>query len=239
MISEDLLQQAAAEFSDAMVASVEDRPHDFSPGFERRMQPLLRRAAYPVRYRFLRQCAAVLLALLIGLGALLALSPSARAIVSSWFREETGWYREDFDDHVVYRPPETTSPVEQYPVVQYDYYLPKALDGYALYTVIQDNNGRHFVYRNKSGRQLVFGYIINDPDVACALALFTKNYEYRTGTVGKYAADIFVAPDPSKNSTIVWEDTENNVLLILDADTTVENLIAMAETVQKNIKISE
>ena len=233
MISEDLLQQAAAEFSDAMVASVEDRPHDFSPGFERRMQPLLRRAAYPVRYRLLRQCANVFLALLIGLGALLALSPSARAIVRTWFREETGWFRDIVNDNVQYLPNESTSPN-----VQYDYFLPEVLDGYTLLHTSEDVSGKMYVYVNDNGQVLHFEYIRHIQGTS--LVIFDpEDYIHHTNTVGKSTADIYLAPDSSENSIIVWECPETQVLLFIRARASEDELIALAESVKKNIKISE
>lgn len=226
MISEDMLRQAAAQFSDAMLVSVEDRPHDFSARFERRMQPLLRRAEHPVRYRLVRQCAAVFLALLIAFGSLLALSPSVRAIVS-------GWFRTIIHDDIYYLPSEGTQPP-----VQYDYYLPEILDGYTLLDIAEYVDERTYIYVNESGQLMQFGYMRGGQ--GASLVIFDPlDYAYHTGMVGEDPAEIYIAPDPVESSAIVWNDTENDVLLYIFAHADMDELIALAEKVEKKIIISD
>lgn len=103
MINEEMLKLAAAEVSEAMVASVPMREHSFSPAFERKIRGLIRRAAHPVGYRVLRQAAAVLAAAIMTFALLYMTSPTVQAAVNSWIRST-------FGDYFQYSPVETTPP---------------------------------------------------------------------------------------------------------------------------------
>lgn len=223
MITEQMLQQAAAQLSDAMVKSVADIPHDFSPRFLRRMQPLFRRAQHPVRYRLVRQCAAVLLALITVFGALLALSPTVRAAVFGWIRTIVG-------KNIEYSSQETTPPN-----VHYDYSLPEILDGYTLLELIEDGAGeKTYIYVSKTGQLMQFGYMRGS--TSSSLILFDpKDYTRLNDIVNGCSAEIYIAPNPTTNSIIIWTDTENNVLLFINANVTKEELVALAEKVEKKI----
>lgn len=223
MITEQMLQQAAAQLSDAMVKSVADIPHDFSPRFLRRMQPLFRRAQHPVRYRLVRQCAAVLLALITVFGALLALSPTVRAAVFGWIRTIVG-------KNIEYSSQETTPPN-----VHYDYSLPEILDGYTLLDIINEEDGEKiYIYISETGQLMQFGYKCGEPSSSIIISN-TEAYTYQTCSVGEYFAEMYIAPDTAENSVIIWEDPENQVLLYVHANATVDQLIALAEKVEKRI----
>ena len=226
MITEQMLQQAAAQLSDAMVKSVADIPHDFSPRFLRRM-PLFRRAQHPVRYRLVRQCAAVLLTLITVFGTLLALSPTVRAAVFGWIRTVVG-------KNIEYSSQETTPPN-----VHYDYSLPEILDGYTLLELIEDGAGeKTYIYVSETGQLMQFGYVRGS--TSSSLILFDpKDYTLFSDIVNGGPAEIYIAPNSTTNSVIIWEDTENNVLLFINANVTKEDLVALAEKVEKRIIFSD
>ena len=67
---------------------LESPPDDaFSPAFERRMKKLLRRAAHPVRYRFVQAAACAALVVVLSGCSVLAFSAEARAAFMGWVRE--------------------------------------------------------------------------------------------------------------------------------------------------------
>ena len=94
------LQEAARKVRQAMLESLpeEDKvPHHFSPAFQEKMGPLLKKAQRMERTRtWKRRTAAAVLVFLLGTGAWLAGDSGARAAVLSWVREV-------YENSVLYR----------------------------------------------------------------------------------------------------------------------------------------
>ena len=222
MMSEEMLALAAEEVAEAMVSSVPTQEHTFSPSFLRRMRTLIRRAEQPARYRFLRQ-AAVLVAVITAFALLYMTSPTVQAAVNSWIRDTFGIY-------IQYAPAETTPPD-----AQYDYALPEEFDGYTLLDAIDRGEDFFYVYVNEDGQMLFFDYLRNND--GSATFINTENSIQEHGTVGKYAADIYISKNPEDTSIIVWVDTDTNVLLTISAIEEKDDLIAYAEKVEKFLKL--
>ena len=109
LLRQVLLDADSQEYGDMMEILPE---HDFSPGFERRMKKLIRRADHPMRYRVAQVAACLLLAALLSGCTVLAVSPEARAAFVGWVRElSEGWSvyhyfgeKKDSLGDIIYRP---------------------------------------------------------------------------------------------------------------------------------------
>lgn len=223
MISNEMLAAAAGEVSAAMVECLPDHAHSFSPAFERKLRVLVRRATHPVRRQVLRYCAAVLACAITVFGFLYLFSPTVRAEVSGWIRSIVGSY---FQYHT-----EDTTP----PAVEYDYFLPDAFDGYSLYSVLEGVSDNAFIYTNADGQMLSFNYVRGTGGTALFL-WDVENHIYSTGFVGSQKADIYISPDNSAASNIVWHDPNENVLFCISAFADKDELIRYAEKVEKTEK---
>ena len=89
MIPDEVLRNAAARSWEAYLSQLlddynPDMRFDISPGFEKKIRKLKRRADHPVFYSAIRRIAAVLLALIIGGIAWLSIDSSARASFFGW-----------------------------------------------------------------------------------------------------------------------------------------------------------
>ena len=89
-ITDTALRQAARKLACQLAAALPEEDAVFSAGFGGRMAPLLRRQKRRRTVRLVRQrTAAALLAVVLTFGAVLAVSPAARAAVSRWLRQMT------------------------------------------------------------------------------------------------------------------------------------------------------
>ncbi len=86
-ISNEALRSAAAKLAEARIAaqpSLDECAHEFSPGFEIAMEKLMQKGKRKALWRRVASIAAsLLLALAIGGGVVLAVSPEARTAVTN------------------------------------------------------------------------------------------------------------------------------------------------------------
>lgn len=220
MITDEMLRAAAGEVSAAMAASIPEQAHTFSPGFEGKMRSLIRRSEHPLRRRVLRQAAAVLIAVLMVFSALYLTVPSVRAAVHSWIRTTVGSY-------IQYSPGEATAPE-----VQYDYYLPDEFDGYTLIDIVDSGTETMHVYLSESGQFLFFDYYRNITNSSVFL-MDIEDHQYISGCVGTIPAELYLAPTDYESSFIVWSHPTDGVMFCIQATADKDELIALAEKVEK------
>lgn len=219
MITYKMLAMAAEEVSDAMAANICPADHVFSARFEKKMDVLIRRAAHPVRQRILRYAAAVLIVAVMAFGSLFLFSPAARAAV-------IGWVRSTFGSYFHYYSEDNTPPD-----AEYDYFLPKEFDGYALQATVERDYGTFFIYTHADGHMLSFEYMRGGD--SNALFVDSDNYILESGLIGDATADIYCSQIAGKISTIVWKDAQENVLFYINAVAGRDELIEFAKKVEK------
>lgn len=219
MITDEMLAAAAGEVSDAMVGSIPLSEHVFSPGFEKQMGALVRRAAHPVRRQVLRYAAAVLIAAVTAFSGLYLLSPTVRAAVNSWVRTAFGSYVQYYS--------EETAP----PDVEYDYFLPQEFNGYTLQATVERDHGKAFIYVHADGSMLLFEYMYGGD--SNELFLDADNCILESDSVGNFLADIYCSQTADKSSVIVWKDPAANLLFYINAVAEKNELIEFAKKVEK------
>lgn len=221
MISDALLREAAAEAEVCLLANLpEIQPHEFSTEFERKMKRLISRANHPIRHQVLRYAAAVLLAVLTLFGAVMAVSPEARAAVF-------GWVKNTFYAFVEYSSSGTGTQEKS------DYCLTFLPDGYELVDVIEKTNKQIFLYADDSDHGLKFGYSYPPENGAGAIVLFVEGYREYSGFVHGMKADIYISDNENESNAIVWCDEETGALLQVHAFADLETLVELAENVEK------
>lgn len=221
MITEEMLAAAAEEVSLCLIQGLPSHPHTFSEAFEEKMQKLLRRTLHPVRYQVLRYTAAILAAIFTIFGALFAFSPEVRAAV-------IGWVKSAFHEFFEYS---SESPSPTNTDVAYDYFLSETSSGYMLLNSFEQNTGKLYIYTNSEGQILQFSYA-HSADYN-RLFVDTEGYDVHTASVNDQSADIYISQNSSEASVIVWQDTTGNVLFQITAYASKEELIILAENVEK------
>ena len=220
MIGEEMLISAAGEVSAAIASSIPDLEHRFSPVFERKMERLFRQARYPALYAAARRAVAVLLAAITIFFAFYMASPKVQAAVNSWIRTVFGNYFQ-------YAPVDTTPPD-----TQYDYALPEEFDGYTMLTEVDRGEDKFFIYVNEEGQMLSFEYLRGSSDPAYFLADM-DTHELSQVQLGNIYADVYIAPDRTELSSIIWYSKEENVLFCISAVANQSKLISFAEKIEK------
>lgn len=226
MLTDAILKEATAEAERFRLSIVPEdgEPHVFSKRFERKMQKLIRRADHPVRYRVMRVAAAVALAIVTLFGAVMAVSPEARAAV-------VGWIKETFGVYTHYSNNDTNTEDTNIDPVQYEYHFSVIPEGYVELMAEDIPGGKMYLYMGDLGNILQFTYTY-EVDSA-NLFVKTDACDHYSGFVNNLPADIYIALKGNENSAIIWRDLQNGVIFEIYAMLDQTELIALAETVTK------
>lgn len=210
MLTDVILSEAAAEAERFLLAIVPDdgEPHVFSKRFERKMQKLVRRANHPIRYQIMRTAAAVALAIVTLFGAVMAVSPEARAAVIGWIKETFGAYTHYESDDA------TTGDIKIDPV-KYEYHFSVIPEGYIELMSKDIPGGKQYLYVNDLGDilQFVYTYEMDSGN----LFVKTGDCERYSGFVNNLPADIYVTPKENETNAIIWQDTQEGVMFEIHA----------------------
>ena len=237
MLTDAILREATAEAERFLLSIVPEdgEPHVFSKRFERKMQKLIRRADHPVRYRVMRVAAAVALAIVTLFGAVMAVSPEARAAVVGWVKSAFYEFFE-YSNEVPSTNNEPTNnndtnrPTSEH--VKYEYCLSVVPEGYRELNDIEKVDGKVYLYVNDLGQILQFTYTYNTT-TSNSLFAKTENYQKHSAFVHEFAADIYIAINAGETSGIVWQDVEEDALFQISAMADQVELLNIAQTVAK------
>lgn len=224
MMTEKLLTEAAFSLNDAIIdqlPSSELCTHTFSAEFEKKMQKVIRRGNHPVLYRQLQRAAILVLVVLLSFTALMVVSPTARARVIAWIREQIAGYTA----YSYFG--ETDSGREN---VKYEFgYLP---DGYKLQRVIQQNGIHIMIFENHATKELIYFSHTQD---ASAITYFVKDRSYTEQKIDIHSEDglYLEANEDCMANEIIWFDSKEELFFLISAHLEKEDMIKIAE----NIKI--
>ena len=232
MLTDAILREATAEAERFRLSLVPEdgEPHEFSKRFRRKMEKLIRRANHPIRYQVMRTAAAVALVIVTLFGAVMAVSPEARAAVIGWIKETFGVYVQYSNDDV-YGNKGADSNNDIPKVTKAEYHLAVVPDGYRKMNVIDKIDGKIYVYANDHGEIIQFTYSHGTKNDS--LFIKTENYEKYPDFVDALQADIYLATNENEPSIIVWQDPNAGVLFHIFAMMDRVELINIAETVEK------
>ena len=226
MLTDAILKEATAEAERFRLSIVpeDSEPHEFSKRFLRKMERLIRRANHPIRYQVMRTAAAVALAIVTLFGAVMAVSPEARAAVIGWIKETFGIYTHYSSDGV-----NTTDGKNE--SVKYEYRLSAIPEGYLELAVEDMPSGKTYLYVNDLGEILQFSYSYSNTN--SSKFINSEEYEQHSAFVNECSADIYIALKENETSTIIWQSPETSVLFQITAMADQAKLIEIAETVAK------
>ena len=219
MISDELLIKAVLEVDQAildMLPSPEDCTHVFSKSFEKKIKKLIYKTNHFVMYSVIRYAACILITLLLSGGIFLTVNPDARAAMMDWIKEtfqDVYYYffiGEETENNKSYSPD----------------WLP---EGYKETNQIKDQSGDMYIYLNDSDEMLLFAYVY--PDHSYSLTIGDGEYDHKYITTGDLNAEIFLALEDDKTSTITWIENNGSVIFTISGNITEAELIRIAQSV--------
>lgn len=223
MITDEMLEQAAEEFANAIDMSLPDPSectHQFSHRFERKMQRLIRRVEHPALYRTLRSAACIVLVMMIGFGSILTVSVEARAAVFSWVKQQ-------YDNFYVYFFDGKAN------VAEYVKYSPGWMpEGCVFVTSYETAGGEVYIYTDADDTLIQFSYT-SDPSKG-NLYVDGVDYHVEQIEVNNCKGEVYLSDDASKTNGIIWNDETNTVLFSVSGNFKKETLIKIAEAIEKN-----
>lgn len=222
MISDEMLSKAAARSSEIFVRYLErdydpENQHVFSPGFEKKMKRLIRKANRSGLYRSMQRIASVLLALLIGGVMWISVDTKARA---AFF----GWVRELYETYIVYSfkgGPNGSAEATLYRPA----WLP---DGYREIYMDDEEDIVIMIYGNGGVQTIVFSY--TDEPKGLDWILDTSEGTVERCYVNGVLADALIADNVGTASSIAW--TSGDVSFFLTGYLSKNDLIRIAESVK-------
>ncbi len=226
MLTDAILKEATAEAERFRLSLVPEgyEPHEFSKRFLRKMEKLIHRTNHPIRYQAMRIAAAVALVIVTLFGAVMAVSPEARAAVVGWIKETFGVYTHYSNEDV------NTADTNIDPV-RYEYHLEKLPAGYQELSVTEKKSGKTYLYGDGSGNILQFAYTYEVDN--SSMFVRTDECEHYSGVVNNLPADIYISSKENEINAIIWQDLQEGVFFEIHAMSDQEGLIAIAETVEK------
>lgn len=217
------LQAAAKRVAESLLEGLPDAAacgHDFSEGFRRKMETLLRRQwRRSIRHTVWRYAAAVLLTVTLTFGAVMAVSPQARAAVVQWVRTV-------YENSVVYR---FFNPAPQGALPRYELtWLP---EGFAETDVFCDEEYYYVIYENKeNGQGFIFEYqlmhdgtsVTNIPEEGSSITQVEVN-----GLRGEY----YQAPDDADGNLLQFIDETADIIFKISGNIERDSIFNIAEGV--------
>lgn len=222
MITDKMIADAAAELNDAMLRSLPEPSecvHVFSHTFERKMRRISSRANHPALHRVLKNAACFVLVIILGLASLMAISPTVRAAVIGWVKEQYETFTSFFFQG---------DTVENNTA---DYELSEIPKGYTLLDRIDVPGSTSIIYVNENNQLLQINYT-NNPDLI-SLTVVHDCHEQSTIIIGNIVAELYLSTDPNQSTDLVWE--YNNYLFSISGFLSEDELISLAEDIM-NIK---
>ena len=185
MITDERLRAAAEKSSDLYLCCMEEGydaipPHEFSEPFERKIRKLKKRADHPYFYKMMHKVAVIILAVLIGGSAWLAVDTEARA---SFF----GWVKEVYEELFIYHFEDGRTSNEG----KNNYYLTWIPEGYTQILEDSVGNTSSVIYMNDEGEILKF-YYASPPDETF-WQIESTNTAVEKVTVDGCTADILIS----------------------------------------------
>ena len=223
MIDDEQLAQAAAELANAIYESTptsEVPAHQFSKRFEKKMARLIQKTKHPTLYRFLRTAACFILILTIGFVSVITVNAEAREFIE-------GWVKEQYKSFSRYFFPNDAEPNE--PVKYQLGWLP---DDCEFVTSFEIDGGETYIYTDEQETLIHFTYISETNNTQAFVS--SDGYVTKSVLVSGYPGDLYLANNPNDTSTIVWINTDKNVLYIVSGDFNAEELIKIAESIKKS-----
>lgn len=224
--SEDALRQAAALVRQSMLDSMpfpSQCTHEFSPGFQGKMERLISREWRRGSARkAMKRVAMFFLAVLVSAGAWLSVDSEARAAFTTWVRHV-------YESSVVYRfygePAAEALPA---------YRITWLPEGYEILDVFDNGNVFNAFYQQ--GDDVMTGFVFEyffaqDSSLAELLFFDEGDYNYKTIDVNGVQADFYEALLPGETNFLIWFDESTNIVFIINGFPKESVIVHIAQSV--------
>ncbi len=214
------LTYAAAQTADSMLDTLpQDGPnHTFSPRFEQKMALLLNRERHRRQLRaVMGRAAAVFLAVLIGLGAWLAVDREARAAVVRWAREV-------YENSIVYRF-SGEIPGGALPTLR-PTWLP---EGYEEVAVMGDETVQVLLYQKGDDAITLTYYWMHEGGAGFLSG--TGGVEVEVSVNG-CAGYFYPAADDNSSHDLIWINDKLEIMFILQSHLPQDDIMHIAESIE-------
>ena len=191
---------------------------EFSPGFEKKIKKLMRRADHPILYHTLKRIAIILLTLLIVGTVWISIDDDARA---AFF----GWVNDFVDGYFVFHHEEGADNG----IKSADYRPSWLPSGYSEDSVKVFDNETTVRYKNDNGELIRFSYVITNEGIDWFFNT-SKGYT-QSCRVGEYDATLFVSESDDTASSLTWAASDD-VAFHVTGFVSETDLIKMAESVK-------
>ena len=214
------LRRAAALVEAAMLSALPEAETAFSPAFEEKMAPLLRRAKRRASVRRALQAAAVFfLALLAGATVYLAAVPEARASVVSWMKESSVG-RTNFR----FSGEEETGRLPNYRPT----WLP---EGFELAEEHETKRTHTSIYRNKDGVVMIIRWHSMSDGSAMTIIDLGESYEKTSVQINGMYGEMSICSSGDDTNYLWWIDEEHNTFLYLETAEEETIILHIAESI--------
>lgn len=224
MVTDSMLAQAAAELNFAMLCSLPDTAecsHTFSASFEKKMKRILRRGNHPVLYRYAQRAATVLLVFLLGFMALITVSPTVRAAVFGWIRQQ----HKSFTQYSFTSTAGEETATECYELA----YLP---EGYYEY-IRNEIRGNITIYYQSPNKDKVMYFIYSKNSKFIEYYLKFDPSKLEEVSIDGYKADFYQSNHKDIANSLFWQDRDSNTFFGLSAFVEKTELIKIAKNVKQ------
>lgn len=221
-MEEQLLLEATAALNAHILATLDSASpfeHSFSEKFLRKMRRVIRIGNAPIRYRIQRNLVRAACILILSFLALMMVSPSARAAVVAWIKEQYNIYTKytyQQERKEVYHQFELT-------------YLP---EGYVLATSTTQENLSTKIFTNPQNEKILY-FQQTKKSTATEIYFDTAEYAVENITRKGKALTVFLPINHDLATAIVWYDDSSGTLLILSGHEQTNVLIKIAENIKK------
>lgn len=215
------LRRAAALVEAAMLSALPEAETAFSPAFEEKMAPLLRRAKRCASVRRALQAAAVFfLALLAGATVYLAAVPEARASVVSWIRES-------FVGRTVFRfsGEEETGSLPNYRPT----WLP---EGFELAEEVDNGHVHMLIYRSPSKAcPIMISWLYMTEGSGLTIIETGDKYQEEQVFINGHSGELRICLSNEEPNDMMWIDDAHNCLLSIESDLEANVILHIGENI--------
>lgn len=221
--SEDALRQAAALVRQSMLDSMplpSQCTHEFSPGFQGKMERLISRERRRGNARkAMKRVAMFFLAVLVSAGAWLSVNAEAREAFFSWVRDT-------YTGAQVYRFFGEPA-AEEFPT----YRLSWVPEGYEEVDVRNDSETFYAFYQNGDDVLHSFEFRYFFTQRGRYIGLLTEETEHTSLTVNGMQADLYQAVDPDAVSNLILIDEDAGIVFQIEGVLDRSILLRIAESI--------
>lgn len=225
MITEEMMAAAAAEMNEAMLRSLpepEECYHEFSAKFEKKMKRVIYRADHPLQFRILQKVASIILVLFLGFATIMAISPTVRASVF-------GWIRDQYDSFITY----FIDPDSQLANKTVVYSIDSLPPVYTLLNVSDEADNYCAVYVNEKGEFLYFCYS-STPD-SSAFYANKDGYTIEHTMIHNNPADLYTSENEAQSNSIIWYCEEADLIFYIAGMLEKSDLVILTESVTEKV----